>query len=137
MINEIAQILREKSLSTAFPLSLATIDDIIDAQEAILIHIPIEFRDYLLHCSDVIFGNLEPVTVADPMSHTYLPEVAAEAWSQGMPREYVPLCKIDGGVYCVNEDDTVFLWHEGEDEPEEVGENIWAWVRDVWLNETD
>ena len=34
----------------------------------------------------VVYGSLEPVTVTDPQSHTYLPEVAANAWDAGVDR---------------------------------------------------
>lgn len=136
MINEIAEMLARQSLDTAFPLELPTMDDIIEAQEAMLISVPADFRDYLLHSSNVIYGRLEPVTVADRNSHTYLPEVAADAWDKGLPREFIPLC-VDGDisdkkVYCVAEDGEVLLWH-GDDELEPSAEDVWQWVRDVWL----
>lgn len=133
MDNEIAEALIESSIETAFPLELPEMDDIVDAQEALLIHIPADFRDYLLECSHVIYGSLEPVTVADPNSHTFLPEVAAEAWERGMPRQYIPLCQSGENYYCVEEDGTVYLWEPGHESPEEAAENIWFWVRDVWL----
>jgi len=133
MDNEIADSLIEVNLETAFPLELPDMDDIVEAQEALLIHIPLDVRDYFLNCSHVIYGSLEPVTLADPNSHTYLPEVAAEAWSQGMPREYVPVCQQNNDYYCADEDGVIYLWHAGEDEPEHVADNIWYWVRDVWL----
>lgn len=133
MDNEIADALLDANLETAFPLELPDMDDIVEAQEALLIHIPLDVRDYLLNCSHVIYGNLEPVTLADPNSHTYLPEVAAEAWSKGMPREYVPICQVGADYYCVDEDGIIYLWQAGEEMPEQVADNIWYWVRDVWL----
>ena len=132
-MNEIAEALRERALDTVFGLELPEIEDVVDAQEQMLIHIPVAFRDYLLSCSDVIYGHFEPVTINDPSSHTYLPEVAAEAWERGLPREYLPLCIHNDDVFCVAEDDKVLLWHEGEEEPEEVCEDVWAWIRDYWL----
>ncbi|WGO96996.1 SMI1/KNR4 family protein [Saccharophagus degradans] len=132
MINEIAEILAARSLKTAYPLELPTMDDIVEAHEAMLISVPADFRGYLLHSSNCIYGRLEPVTVADRNSHTYLPEVAAEAWSRGMPREMIPLCVDGDNVYCVAEDGEVFLW-EGDDDMESVAEDVWQWVRDVWL----
>lgn len=133
MLNEVAEQLLDASLETAFPLELPELDDIVEAQEELLIHIPADFRDYLLHCSHVIYGRLEPVTLADPNSHTYLPEVAAEAWSQGLPREYIPLCQDGANFYCLDEDGVVYLWENGSDMPEQIAEHIWYWVRDVWL----
>lgn len=132
-MNDIAKLLQQKAIKTASPLALPTMDDIIEAQEAILIHIPVEFRDYLLHCSDIIYGHLEPVTVADPRSHTYLPEVAADTWDRGMPREFVPLCTKGEGCYCVAEDGEVFFWRGDNSEPTLISTDVWQWVRDIWL----
>ena len=67
------------------PLELPDMDDIIDAEEQLLVGLDNEFRQFMLTVSDVIYGTLEPVTVADPSAHTYLPEVAAMAWSLGIP----------------------------------------------------
>jgi hypothetical protein len=133
MINEIAEQLQAASIETAFPLSLPELEDIVDAQEELLIHIPPALRDYLLHCSNVIFGSLEPVTIADPSYHTYLPEVAAEAWDRGLPRDLIPVCQDGDDYFAVSQDDTVHRWHAEEDHLEEISEDIWAWARDVWL----
>ena len=135
MINEIAEELQRRNIDTAFPLELPCIDDVVEAQEEMLIHIPPNFRDYLLHCSNVIYGQLEPVTVADPNAHTHLPEVTADAWERGMPRDLIVLCPSDNGFYCVEEDDTVHFWRDGDDDAEQVSEDVWQWVRDVWMAE--
>ncbi|WP_370979804.1 SMI1/KNR4 family protein [Agaribacterium sp. ZY112] len=132
-MNEIAEQLREQALDTAFGLELPELEDVVEVQEEILIHIPPIFRDYLLYCSDVIYGTLEPVTVNDANSHTYLPEVAAEAWAQGMPRDLIPMCRDGHQVYCIDQEDKVYLWQEGNEEAEEVCEDMWHWVRDYWL----
>ncbi len=132
-MQEVIEELKSRAESTAFPLSLPELEDVVEAQEAMLIDIPAEMREYLLQCSDVIYGSLEPVTLADPMSHTFLPEVAAEAWAEGLPRELLPLCQHEGGYYAVSDDGTVWTWSPSEDEPEECADGVWAWVRDVWL----
>ncbi|WP_439133841.1 SMI1/KNR4 family protein [Pseudomaricurvus sp.] len=114
------------------PLELPEHDQVVDAQEQILMPLPRDFREFLMTCSDVVYGTLEPVTVADPSSHTYLPEVTSTAWSMGMPREMVAVCESRDGYFCVAQDGEIKLWSEqGFDE--EVWENIWYWVRDVWL----
>lgn len=133
MVNEVAEELEERSLKTAFSPEQATMEDIVDAQEAILIHIPVTYREFLLHTGHLIYGKLEPATVADAHAHNYLPEMAAEAWARGMPREYIPLCEDDGNIYCIGEDDTVYLWRPGSEEVEECFENVWYWVKDIWL----
>lgn len=133
-MNTIATLLRERSLQTAFPLELPELEDIIEAQEAMLIRIPVEMRDYMLTSSDAIYGSMEPVTVADKNSHTYLPEVAAQAWADGMPRELLPLCANGEQIYCVDEEGSVFEWciSMGED-CQPVCDDVWQWIRDIWL----
>lgn len=136
MINEIAEALHDQAEKPAFAPEPPTLDDLIEAQEAMLISVPNEFRDFLMHSSFEIYGRLEPVTISDPQCHTYLPEVAAEAWSLGMPREFIPLCRDGNNIYCVAEDDVVYVWsHELGEEPEEVSTNTWEWVRDYWLED--
>ncbi len=133
MSNEIAEQLQAASIPTAFPLALPELEEIVDVQEELLIHIPPAFRDYLLNCSNVIYGSLEPVTIADPSYHTYLPEVAAEAWDRGLPRELVPLCQDGDNYFAIAQDDTVHLWTSEDEQLEETSEDIWGWVRDTWL----
>ena len=83
------------------PLELPEEEDLVEIEEELFLPIPFEMREYLLKVSHVVYGNLEPVTVADSHSHTYLPEVAAMAWSLGVSRELIPLCEARGGYYCV------------------------------------
>jgi hypothetical protein len=125
--------LHEVAESVPVPLELPEHDQVVVAQEQILMPLPTEFREFLMEASDVVYGTLEPVTVADPLSHTYLPEVTATAWSQGMPREMVALCECREGYYCVAQDGEVRLWQYGGDYDPDVWENVWYWVRDVWL----
>lgn len=134
-MNDIAEQLSAASIPTAFPLALPELEDIVDVQEALLIHIPPAYRDYLLTCSNVIYGSLEPATIADPSCHTYLPELAAEAWNQGLPRDLLPLCLKGDEIYAVAQDDTVHLWRADDESLEEISEDIWAWVRDIWLED--
>lgn len=135
MSNEIAEQLQAASIPTAFPLELPELEDVVDAQEELLIHIPPAFRDYLLTCSNVIYGSLEPVTIADPSYHTYLPEMAADAWDKGLPRDLIPLCQQGENFYAISQDDSVHLWNAETEALEETSEDVWAWVRDVWLRQ--
>lgn len=133
-MNAIATLLAEKAIKTHFPLTLPTIDDIVEVQEAMLIHIPPELKDYLLYSSDAIYGDLEPITIADPNNHTYLPEVAAQSWERGLPREMIPLCIDRDKIYCVSEDGAVHVWlEEFGEQCQPMSDDIWQWVRDIWL----
>ncbi|MFF7707304.1 SMI1/KNR4 family protein [Pseudomonas sp. NPDC007930] len=133
-MEDVIEQLREANEPVPVPLELPDEDVLVEIQEQILIHIPDDMKAFLLTVSDVIYGSLEPVTVTDPNSHTYLPEVAANAWDAGMPRELVPLCQDGSNYYAVEEDGTVVLW-DADDEivTEESWDSVWTWARDVWL----
>lgn len=129
---DIIDMLRDSNQPVPVPLDLPDEDVLVEVEEQILLPIPRDMRTYLLEASDVIFGSLEPVTAADPYSHTYLPEVAAVAWSLGVPRYLVPLCEDNGSYYCVEPEGEVVLWRDG-DLTDETWPSVWHWIHDVWL----
>lgn len=131
-MEEILELLRDSNQSVPVPLDLPDEDDLVVIEEELLLPIPRDVRTYLLEASDVVYGSLEPVTVADPHSHTYLPEVAATAWSLGVPRYLLPLCEDNGSYYCVEPEGEVVFWQDGELSGE-TWSSVWQWVRDVWL----
>lgn len=134
--------LREQAEVISVALELPEEEDLVLIAEELLLPIPFELREFLLKVSDVVYGSLEPVTVADPNSHTYLPEVASMAWSLGVSRELVPLCEAPGGYYCVSQEGDVnfvslderdeFSSDESDDEANEWA-SVWHWVKEVWL----
>lgn len=126
--------LRERNEPVPVPLELPDDDVLVEVEEQILIGLPFDLRQFLLQVSDVVYGRLEPVTAADPQSHTYLPEVAANAWDAGVPRHLVPLCQDGSDYYAVDPEGEVFLWESESGElSEESWESVWHWARDVWL----
>ena len=131
-MDEIIEELRARNIDVLTPLELPEEDDILDVEGQLLVTLDGEYRNFLMTVSDVICGSLEPVTVADPNSHTYLPEVAATAWDQGLSREMLPLCEYDGGYYCVDMEGQVLYWQNGG-MSDEVWEHIWQWVQEVWM----
>ena len=133
-MEEVIEQLREANEPVPVPLELPDEDQLVEIEEQLFINIPFVFKEFLLTVSDVVYGRLEPVTVTDPQSHTYLPEVAANAWDTGVPRELIPICQDGENYYCVEEDGTVVLW-SGKEElvTEESWESVWHWARDVWL----
>jgi hypothetical protein len=131
-MEEILELLREYHQPVPVPLELPDDELLVEIEEELLLPIPRDVRTYLLEASDVVYGSLEPVTVADPNSHTHLPEVAAQAWSLGLPRYLLPLCETNGNYYCVDPDGEVLYWRDG-DLTDESWPSIWQWVRDVWL----
>lgn len=135
-MEEVIEQLRELNEPVPVPLELPEEELLVEIEEQILINLPFELREFLLKVSDVVYGRLEPVTVTDSQSHTYLPEVASVAWSLGVPRELVPICEDQGNYYCVEQDGTVLLWDgEEEDLTDESWDSVWHWVREVWLEE--
>lgn len=132
-MEDVVDELRESALELAAPLELPDEDMLVEIEEQILVPLPFEFREFLLQVSDVVFGSIEPVTVTDPHSHTYLPEVAANAWAEGVPRELIPVCEHRGEYYGISEDGEVVRWADGE-VTEDSWPSVWLWARDVWLN---
>lgn len=130
-MEDVIEILRERNEPVPVPLELPDEDLLVEIEEELLISMPDDLRYFLLTVSDVVCGKLEPVTVSDRNSHTYLPEVAAVAWSLGLPRRYLPICEENGAYYCISQDGTVLKWDERISD--ESWENIWQWAREVWL----
>lgn len=130
-MEDVIDILRERNEPVPVPLDLPDEDLLVEIEEELLISMPDDLRFFLLTVSDVVYGKLEPVTVTDRNSHTYLPEVAAVAWSLGLPRRYLPICETNGAYYCISQDGTVLLWDQRISD--ESWENIWQWTREVWL----
>lgn len=130
-MEDVIDILRERNEPVPVPLELPDEDLLVEIEEELLIAMPDDLRHFLLTVSDVVCGKLEPVTVTDRNSHTYLPEVAAVAWSLGLPRRYLPICESNGAYYCISQDGTVLLWDERISD--QSWDNIWQWAREVWL----
>ena len=131
-MEDVIEELRERALDVSVPLELPDEDQLVEVEEQILISLPYELREFLLQVSDVIYGSIEPVTVTDPQSHTYLPEVAANAWAEGLPRELIPICECDGDYYGISEEGEVVRWADGE-VTDDSWPSIWLWARDIWL----
>ena len=131
-MEDVLELLREHNVQVPVPLDLPDEDRLVMIEEELLLPIPLDMRHFLLEASDVIYGHLEPVTAADPHSHTYLPEVTAVAWSEGVPHYLMPLCQDGRSYYCVEPDGEVVLWRDG-DLTDETWPSVWHWARDVWL----
>lgn len=138
-MDDVIDLLREKKEPISVPLELPDDDLLVEIEEQLLLPLPDDLWHYLLEASDVVYGALEPVTAADPRSHTYLPEVAAQAWNDGMPRHLLPVCQLGDGYYCISEEGEVRYWngHKLGKDPQgnKQWANLWEWIRDVWLQE--
>lgn len=140
-MEDIIDLLREKNEPIPVPLDLPDEDLLVEIEEELLMPLPDDLREYLLQASDVVYGSLEPVTVTDPRSHTYLPEVAAQAWDEGLPRYLLPICQIGDTYYCIGEHGDIRFWngHKLGKDPQGNKEwaNLWEWIREVWLLEDE
>lgn len=130
-MEDVIELLREKAESVPVSLELPDEDLLVEIEEELFLPLPADLREYLLAASDVVYGSLEPATVTDPRSHTYLPEMAAVAWDQGLPRQHIPFCEFDGGWYYITEAGTVHYWRDGKTKPS--WNNLWHWISEVWL----
>ncbi|MCL6271543.1 SMI1/KNR4 family protein [Sansalvadorimonas sp. 2012CJ34-2] len=132
-MEDVIELLRERSEDIPTPLELPEDDDLVLVQEQILIHLPDEYKIFLKEVSDVVCGSLEPATVTDENSHTYLPEMTSIAWDIGMPRELITICEAPDGYYCIEQDGVVRFWDRDEGLTEDEWPTIWHWARDIWL----
>lgn len=132
-MEDVIELLREKNEPVPVPLELPNDDLMIEIEEALCVSLPDDLRDFLYTVSDIVYSHIEPITVTDPNSHTYLPEVAAVAWSLGLPRKHLPICSSNGGYYYIRHDGGVRFWDQGT--TDEEWDTIWQWVKEVWLAE--
>ncbi|GAA6166471.1 SMI1/KNR4 family protein [Sessilibacter corallicola] len=136
MGDSIIERLKNAAQQTLLSPPVPTMDDLVTVQEEMLITMPAEYREFLFTAADLVIGTLEPCTISDPGLHTYLPEVAASAWDQGVPREYIPFCANEDGYFVISQGGEVSFWdrYEGEVSGEEWG-SIWQWADSVWLDQ--
>ena len=120
-------------LAQAVELDLPDDELLVEIEEEILISLPYDLREYLLQASDIVCGQVEPVTVTDSRSHTYLPELTSRAWSEGMPRELIVVCEYNGGYAHIAQDGTIGFWSINEGETTKSWETFWHWAQEEWL----
>src|SRR5690554_1010937 len=99
-MDEVIEELRQRNESVPVPLDLPDEDDLVLIEEALFLPLPKDYRAFLLQASDIVCGSIEPATVADPNSHTHLPHLAAQAWSVGLPRQFIPICEHQDQYHC-------------------------------------
>ena len=132
-IEEAIQNLRDLNESLPKPMRLPSVDEIEEIEQELSVKFHADYSKYLREASDVVFGVLEPATITDPESHTYLPRVARTAWTQmGVPQDLLPICEDNGDYYCMNGAGEVVFWsHNGL--TDEKWSNLATWIQEVWL----
>jgi hypothetical protein len=133
-MDDIIDTLRSLNEEVPVPLDLPSEDDLIEAESQMLIKIPADYRTYLLEASDVVLGHIEPATLADPNAHTYLPELAALAWNQGLPRHLLPVCMQQQMFYVVDPDGVIHGWSK-KGFIDETWDSLWEWIEEYWIDQ--
>lgn len=131
-MEEVIEQLRELNQQVPIPLELPTHEDLVEVEEILLIQLPREYKYFLQEVGDVIYGAIEPCTASDPSLHSYLPDVASQAWDIGLPRHLIPICDKQGDFYAMDPDGEIQLWENGE-LADEIWDSIWHWAKEVWL----
>jgi len=133
-MQRVIEALRQLNQTVPVPLELPTEDELVLVEEELFMPLNKELRVFLLSVSDVIYGDVEPVTAVDPNSHTYLPTVASVAWDEGVPRHLIPVCQSAIQYYCMDEAGEITLW-QGSSQLHSEGPwpDIWQWAELVWM----
>lgn len=91
-----------------------------------------DYRRFLKEASHIVYGPIEPATIMEPDSHTYLPKVVSSAKAYGVPNDLFPFCEDNADFYCLDATGAVIYWsHNGWDATRY--QNLADWIEDVWL----
>ena len=134
-LEKVIRKLRENNEDVPQPMRLPTPKEVEAVEKKLKVSFHRDYRKFLLEASDVVFGTLEPCTVTEEDSHTYLVEVAQIAWDDmDLPRSLLPICEDNGDYFCMNESGKVVFWsHYGGSD--EQWDSLADWISEVWLEE--
>jgi|SRR5579863_2843067 len=133
-IDEAINELRHLNQPVPKPMRLPTADEIQAAEEELGLPFPADYRKFLRTASDVVYGYLEPATLADPTSHTHLLSMAVTAWDLlDVPRGLLPICEDNGNYYCIESTGRIVFWdHNGTSD--ESWQDLATWIQQVWID---
>ncbi|RUO80373.1 SMI1/KNR4 family protein [Idiomarina tyrosinivorans] len=96
---------------------------------------PDDYRLFLKEASDSILNGKDALRVTDEMdSPRELIKIAKNAWQEGVPESWLPICEDNGNYYCITADGDVRYWsHDGP--TDERWPDLATWIESVWLNE--
>lgn len=129
-MEEFLEDLKQRSLTALFPEDLPLEEDLLEVEEQLFLPLPKDYRQFLLEAGNLIFSGYELCTAADSGSQFYLPEIASQAWDQGLPRDTFPICVYRDNLFCMDSGGRIKLWGNGEF-TENEWEDIWDWAKDV------
>lgn len=132
-LDEVLAQLRELNEPVPKPLRLPTPAEVADTEQRLGVEFHPDYRKYLLEASDVVYGTLEPCTVAPGGGHTDLVEIAQTAWQDwDVPRDLLPICYDNADHYCMTVEGEVVFWpHDGASD--ERWPDLATWIKRVWI----
>lgn len=135
-INEVINKLRELNEQVPSPFQLPTKKEISEVELELENTFSSDYKKFLLEASDVVVGCLEPCTIVPKNSHTFIVNVAKEAWTKmNVPKNLLPICEDNGNYYCLNNINEVVYWsHDGISE--EKWTDLASWIKEVWIDRT-
>lgn len=128
--------LRKLNRPVPIPIRLPDENDIEQIERELEVTFHSDYRTFLLEASDVVYGALEPATVTNPNSHTYLPKICTSAWAMGVSKELLPICEDNGNYYCMSSEGEIIYWaHDGWSD--EKWKDLATWIQKVWIEEQE
>jgi hypothetical protein len=130
---EVIEKLRELNEPVPRPARLPTEAEVAAAEQRLEVRFPPDYRYFLLHGSDVVYGITEPAQVTPNAGHRDLIHIATRAWQVGLPREFLPFCEDNGDYFCFAPDGRIgHLSHDG------LRGGSWPdlahWIQEFWID---
>ncbi len=135
-LSEVIAELRTLNEPAPKPARLPTETEVAAVEKRLGIRFQTDYRYFLLHGSDIIYGAVEPAMVTPDAGHLDLVELATEAWEVGVPAELLPFCESDGDYYCLKTNGRVLYWSD-EGSINESWPNLATWIQQVWMEEQE
>lgn len=138
MISDISSVVKElKKLRLPLPKAqVLPSDELLDSYEKKMGFIFLDdYRYFLKEASDSLLNGKDCLRVTvDGDSPRELIVYATEAWSLGVPHDWLPFCEDNENYYCLTELGEVRYWsHDGPSD--ENWPNLATWIKKVWIDE--
>ena len=92
------------------------------------------YKTFLLEASDVCVGMKSPlvITKQDDSQGEEFAEILSEGRELGIPNEWLPICEINSGYYCILVNGKIRFWsHNGT--ADETWPDLATWIKEVWI----
>lgn len=134
-INDLITELKKIKEEVPRPPRLPSLDEVEKIEKYFNYSMPLDYKQYLLNASDVVYGILEPAVAIEEFNSMYLINFVEEAREQvGVPQDLFPFCSDNGNYYCFNKNNEVVYWdHNGVNE--EKWNSFVEWAKLVWIEQ--